>query len=67
MINLFQGKPETDDLKSELIEIGRCELPYLKKMKSKQRNEENQAYDIVRINVYRVSINQFYIFYISEK
>jgi hypothetical protein len=47
MINLFQGKPETDDLKSELIEIGRCELPYLKKMKSKQRNEENQAYDIV--------------------
>lgn len=48
MINVFQGKTETDDLNKELIEIGKCELPYLKKMKFKRCTlEEKRAYDSV--------------------
>ena len=48
MINVFQYKTEADFLESELIEIGSCELPDLKKMKFKRRTfEEIQAYESV--------------------
>ena len=54
MINVFQYKTEADFLERELIEIGRCELPYLKnKMKFRSANhEEKQAYESVLKVVY---------------
>lgn len=63
VINLFQGTTKTGALKKELIEIGRCELPYLtRKLKSERYTyEEKQAYETV-LKMVQTLFGRFSIF-----